>query len=380
MPDSDPSHDPPIAFISSSSEQGGAEALMLSIIDGLDRSTVERVIFLGEGPVVDEVRRRSIPVTVVPAARRAGLLTAARCVRRAIRRDKGEIVHANGSRAAIVAVLAALGTRRSVVWLKVDSSRDGPIARILGRRCARIVGISNAVNETFRGRTRRRLRVVYPGIPAREVHRDRSRNLVIRTLGCPSDAEVVVIAARLTPNKGQLDLIEAAPALLEARPGIHVALLGGELWPWEGFEAVLKRRARELGVADSVSFLGHRPPGIDGIDDVVGFVAGCDVLAAPSRYEPESGWKEGFGYSPLEAMSVQVPVVAYRHGSFPEVLGDCALLTEEGNPAALAEGLLRVLGDPGLADRLRDCGIARAARYTPEKAVAGMKAVYRELG
>ena len=352
---------------------------MLSIIDGLGRGWVRQVVFMGEGPVVDEVRRREIPVSVIPKARRGGLLISAVRARSALRSSGASLVHANGSRAAIVAALATIGTRTKLVWLKVDSSRDGRIARLIGRRCARIVGISHAVNETFRGRGRRALRVVYPGVPRRAVDRRSARKVVTKLLDSPPEVEVVVIAARLTPNKGQLDLIEAAPHLLAERPQLRIALLGGETWPWEGYEKVLRTRALELGVDRSVSFLGHRPPGIENNDDVVRFIAGCDVLAAPSSYERVSGWREGFGYSPVEAMSVKVPVVAYRHGSFPEVLGDCACFVREGDTEALAVAITQVLDDRELARQLVRCGAERANRYRPENTVAGMKAVYREL-
>jgi glycosyltransferase involved in cell wall biosynthesis len=371
--------EPSVTFISSSSEFGGGEALMLDIIEGIGRGRVRRVVFLGEGPVVTDVRKREIPVTVLPSARRAGLAGAALRARRALRDGSASIVHANGVRAAIVATLATLGTRRRVVWLKVDCSRDGRTARAIGARCDRIVGISNTVLEVFRARTRKRTTVVYPGVRQRSVDRTEARKLTRRILGCPGKAEVVVLSARLSPSKGQLDLIEAAPAVLAERPDVQFALLGGEHWPWEGYEQVLRERAAALGVTDSTHFLGHRRPGIETADDVVRFVAGCDLLVAPSRFEPESGWREGFGYSPLEAMSVGVPVVAYRHGSFPEVLGDCARFVPEADVEALGREIVRVLGDEELAARLKECGPGQAARYPVESTVEGMKAVYAEL-
>jgi glycosyltransferase involved in cell wall biosynthesis len=369
----------PLTFISSSSELGGAEAMMLSIIDGLDPGRIQSVVFLGDGPVVDEVRSRGLAAEVAPAARRAGLAGAALRVRRILRGREHQVVHANGVRAAIVAAGATVGTGHRVVWLKVDSSRDGAVARLLARRCDRIVGISHTVHETFPGSLRDRLRVVYPGIPVRPVDRPSARHFVVHSLNCPEDAEVVVLAARLTPSKGQMDIIEALPAIRAKRPRVRLTLLGGETWPWAGYEQRLKARAQELNVADAIAFLGHRPPGVQGIDDVVRFVSGCDLLVAPSREEPKSGWREGFGYSPVEAMSVSVPVVAYRHGSFPEVLGSCARFVTEGDTRALAEAVTEVLANPELAHALRKCGSARAARYRPEKMVDGLKAVYREV-
>lgn len=375
----DPPRPVPLAFVSSSGEHGGAESLMLSILDGLPPGWIQLVIFLGDGPVAEEVRRRGHRTVVIASARRWSLMRAARPIRRMLRESGATVVHANGVRAAFTCALATLGSRMQVVWLKVDSSRDGKIARLLARRCALVVGISHTVNAGFRGRLRDRLRVVYPGLPARTVDREAAHRLVRRLTGCAHDASVVVVAARLTPTKGQADLLECVRDLRSARPEIHIVLLGGEAWPWHGYEAVLRSRIRELGIDDSVSLLGHRPPGIEGGEDVLRFIAGSDLLAAPSRYEPESGWREGFGYAPLEAMSVGTPVVAYNHGSFPEVLGECARFVPEGDTSALTIAILEVLGDERLARRLVACGAERVKSYPLEATIAGMTDAYREV-
>jgi glycosyltransferase involved in cell wall biosynthesis len=347
---------------------------MLSIIDGLGNNEVSIVVFMGDGPVVEEIRRRGLRAHVLPASRRGGLFSAAFRVRRALRGEEGQVLHANGMRAAIVAGAATLGTRWRVVWMKVDFSRDGFVARTVGHLCARVVGMSHAVNETFRGKMRRRIRVVYPGLKPPEIKTAAARDLVLRSLDAARDASVVVNAGRLTPAKGQLDLIEAAPIMLAEYPALRLALLGGDLWPWNGYREVLRDRAQQLGVEPAVSFLGHQAH-----EEVMQFVAGSDVLAAPSRHEPESGWKEGFGYSPVEAMSVGVPVVAYRHGAFPEVLGEAAVFVEEGDVKGLAHAILSVLRDSALRKRLIQKGEENAGRFRTDQMVAGMKRVYREL-
>jgi glycosyltransferase involved in cell wall biosynthesis len=221
--------------------------------------------------------------------------------------------------------------------------------------------------------------VVHPGIPPVQVDRASARSAVSRTIGCPPEAEVVVLAARLCPPKGQLDLLEIAPRLIAERPGLHIALLGGETWPYPDHESILRKRARALGVAERVSFVGHLAAGDGAVDDVQRFLSGCDLLVAPSRYEPGSGWREGFGLAPLEAMSVNTPVVAYRHGAFPEILGDCARLVPEGDRKALAEAIVRVLSDDELRAQMIACGAERVRRYRPEDSIAGMERVYEEV-
>jgi glycosyltransferase involved in cell wall biosynthesis len=366
----------PITVVSSG-EFGGAEHILLSVLDGIGRARVRSVICLGDGPFVGDLKARGLPVTVIPARRRSGLLVSAYQVRRILRKEGAEIIHANNFHAAFVAVLASMLTRRRVIWHKQDTFRDGWIARLLARRCELVVGLSETVNETFRGRVRRKLRVVYPGVPLREIDRTSARRTVTEMLGCRSDAEIVVVAGRLSPPKGQLDLLKAAARLIETRPRLHVAMVGEETWQYPGYRDRLREQARELGLEGAASFLGQLPPAGDAEFNVLEFIGGCDVLAAPSRRE-SGGWREGFGLAPVEAMSVSVPVIGYRHGSFPEILGECARLVPEGDDRGLADELDRVLTDDALRRRLIDCGLDRARRYRPEVQIAEFERLYQE--
>ncbi len=85
---------------------------------------------------------------------------------------------------------------------------------------------------------------------------------------------------------------------------------------------------------------------------------------------------EGFGFPPLEAMSVGVPVVAGDAGSIPEVVGDGALLTNPSDPDSLAEAMLRAISPEGRSSLLPK-GFAVAARYNWACAADKTAAVYR---
>jgi glycosyltransferase involved in cell wall biosynthesis len=95
----------------------------------------------------------------------------------------------------------------------------------------------------------------------------------------------------------------------------------------------------------------------------------ASVLAYPSLYE-------GFGFPPLEAMAVGVPVVATRAGAVPEVVGDAAELVVPGDASALAAGLARVIDDAELRAKLVDAGRLRAARFTWASSAASMMELY----
>jgi glycosyltransferase involved in cell wall biosynthesis len=149
--------------------------------------------------------------------------------------------------------------------------------------------------------------------------------------------------------------------------GVHVLLraLAGLRGDWRAVIAgegeqrpALAALAADLGLAERVCFAGR----VAG-DAVPDFYRGLDVLAVPSLTTPT--WKEQFGRVIIEAMACQVAVVGSDSGEIPHVIGDGGLVTPEGDPAALAAALQRLLDDPAERARLAAAGRARVlAHYT----------------
>lgn len=87
---------------------------------------------------------------------------------------------------------------------------------------------------------------------------------------------------------------------------------------------------------------------------------------------------EGFSIACLEAMACGIPVVATRSGG-PEAIivdGESGMLVPAGSPAALAEAMLRLLGDPALRQRLATSGRTRVVEHFDERR---MLSQYRSL-
>lgn len=105
--------------------------------------------------------------------------------------------------------------------------------------------------------------------------------------------------------------------------------------------------------------------------DVAPLLAGAAALAMPS-------FLEGFGLPVLEAQAVGTPVVCSDRGGLPEAAGDAAVVVRLEEPGALAEGLLRVLTDPGLAGRLSARGRERARGFTWDAAFEKVAAAWRD--
>jgi glycosyltransferase involved in cell wall biosynthesis len=183
-----------------------------------------------------------------------------------------------------------------------------------------------------------------------------------RELGLPADTVLVGTIAILRRGKGHHHLLEAAAKVLTQTSQVHFVLAG------DGPQSEnLKRQARELGIADHVSFLGLRR-------DVPAVLASLDIFVLPTR-------REALGTSFIEAQAMGVPVIGSRVGGVPETMieGETGLLVPAEDPPALAEAILALVRDPA---RRRAMGQGGAAfvreRYSVDTMVDGMIAVYRQ--
>jgi glycosyltransferase involved in cell wall biosynthesis len=81
-------------------------------------------------------------------------------------------------------------------------------------------------------------------------------------------------------------------------------------------------------------------------DAVPHWLNAMTILCAPSQ--TTAGWREQFGRMLIEAMACGVPVVASDSGEMPSVVGDAGLVVPEGDVAAWAAAIDRLLGDESL--------------------------------
>jgi glycosyltransferase involved in cell wall biosynthesis len=170
---------------------------------------------------------------------------------------------------------------------------------------------------------------------------------------------------RLVPEKGILDLVEAVASL---PPSVCLRLVG------DGSQRrAIEARVAELGLEARVTIL----PAV-GSTEVPAALRAFDILALPSRTTPS--WKEQFGRVLIEAMSCGVPVIGSSSGEIPNVIGPAGLVFPEGDTAALAAQIARLVADPQLRARLADEGRARVlATYTQAAVAQRHLEVYRSM-
>ncbi len=157
----------------------------------------------------------------------------------------------------------------------------------------------------------------------------------------------IVSVGRLSPEKGQLGLLEALRAALDAGVDAELSLVGdGPL------REVLEQRAAAFGLGDRCRFVGRCSE-----DEVLRRVARADVFAL-------SSFMEGLPVALMEAMALGVPVVAPAVAGIPELVepGETGLLFPTGDFDALARCLVKLWRDPALGDRFAKAARARVAR------------------
>jgi glycosyltransferase involved in cell wall biosynthesis len=160
-----------------------------------------------------------------------------------------------------------------------------------------------------------------------------------RSLGIEEDAPIVLVVARLEPQKGHRILLEAWKSVVAAFPAARlVCLSDGRL------REELKRQVADLGVSSSVHFVGYQP-------EVADWVALAAFTVLPSFYE-------GLPGAAIESLAGGRAVVATSVDGTTEIVldGNTGLLVPPGEPAPLRTAICRLLGSPELARRLGCAG------------------------
>jgi glycosyltransferase involved in cell wall biosynthesis len=176
-----------------------------------------------------------------------------------------------------------------------------------------------------------------------------------------ADAEHAIIHVG-TPwrYKNRIGAIKSFALVRSRLPGAQLYLIHGEPTVSES------RFVEQASLADATHFLP--PVKRSELREIYG---AADALIFPSLYE-------GFGWPPAEAMACGCPVVCTTAGALREVVSDAALVVNDPRDhKSLAEHLICVLTQSGVADELRCRGFRNVARFAPSMIANGIADVYR---
>ncbi len=225
-----------------------------------------------------------------------------------------------------------------------------------------MIAISGAVKRVLEagGIRTDHITVAHSGINLDEVRA--SKRIDPRTvLGLQPDTLIATAVGALDRHKGQAVMVRAAVEARSRLPNLHWVLVG------EGAErAALESQIQRLGVSDSVHLLGHIP-------DAEALIAGSDVMVSTPI-------AEGLGTSILDAMALEIPVVASETGGIPELLeGGAGLLVPKRSPESVAQAVVRILTHDREREEMVRLAAARVAGFTDMRMAEALASVYRSV-
>jgi glycosyltransferase involved in cell wall biosynthesis len=320
----------------------GAERALLELASYLAEQGWDSHILALEGRGAPELLRRAEECGLEASTlggERVGFARLLRKLRSTLARYPQAIVHSHGYKPDIL--LAALGLPRRLACIATchtwySDTVKMKLAERLDKRLLRGFDHVVAVSEEIRAD------VVASGVPAGKVAtidngisvptRDpAARDSVRKEFALAGDEQLVVQIGRLAKSK-RSDLLLEAVARLPQAPRIRILLVG------EGGEReALLDRARELGLAERVTFCGYR-------SDAHRILSAADLFVLSSN-------KEGLPIVLLEAMALGCPIVTTAVGAIPGVLrqDESAWIVPAEDVTALGRALDESLTNPKLA-------------------------------
>jgi glycosyltransferase involved in cell wall biosynthesis len=326
-----------ILFLDQYSEMGGAQRVLADFLAAVQRrGWGSHVAVPGGGPLVEQLRARNIEVSEIPCGPyRSGskgisdlfkfgrdVRRQSRIIRNVLKQGTFDLVYVNGPR---LLPAAAMATQREtpVLFHLHYPIHQALAARSAGwcvqRSGATVVACSSSVARSLvRYIGPCKLHVIYNG----------TSDMVFREREFSADTRWRIgLVGRISPQKGQIEFLEAAKLLAVEFPSVRFVICGATLFGADEYFD----RVKSLATGLPVEFLGWR-------EDVASVLAGLDLLVMPSK-------EEGTPLVLLEAFSAGVPVIAFPAGGIGEVISDreTGFLVPEASGKGLAVQIRQLL-------------------------------------
>jgi glycosyltransferase involved in cell wall biosynthesis len=368
-----------VLYLIDSLTSGGAQRQLATLVEALDRASVEPhiALYYPHDRFRPEVDRLGVPVHELGGRGAKDPRVVVRLAR-LLRRGRYDLIHSYLRTPGVLARVATLVCRSTKVVVSHRSVDLGHSAsrlfleRLLARRADVFIANAEAVKRcltTLVPSARGRVRVVPNGIRWVEPSPDATDAAGRLRAEWTATGESVVLGviARLEAQKGAhflLDALAELPADVLAR----IAVVWAGAWTDPDLAAAVRERVRHLDPRPRIRLIGEAR-------SMESVYLAIDCLVLPSRWE-------GFPNAVLEAHAYGVPVVATD-------VGDVRAIVEEGvtgwivpreDPVALRAAIVRLVETPP-AERaeMGRRGTAVRDRYSADLLAARTVEVYREV-
>lgn len=365
----------PVLHFSNVPVRAGVEEHILRLLQGLDRKHFTPLFACP--PELARILRRDVPpdVEVFPLFLESPKQGAAvRELARILRERQILILHSHQFRAGLVASPIGRWCRVPLIietahvretWRKGWFKGSYAIDRLADQFIDRYIAVSHAIARYLIDEKRlpgKKITVIHNGCDLQRftpghVPPDGLR----RSLGFGEADPVIVVLARLEPQKGHRFLLEALPTVRSEFPSVRLVCAGeGEL------RSQLEHQSQALRIEESVRFVGFQSNTED-------WLALAELTVLPSLYE-------GLPVVAVESLAAGKPMVATAVDGTPEIVldGKTGLTVPAGDPQRLAEAICRLLRHPDLRTQMGRAGREWVTRgFSHEHQVAETEDLYR---
>lgn len=334
-----------IVFVTTGLSTGGAEAMLLKLLERIDRKLFEPhvISITSEGEIGRSIKKMGIPVialgvtscefSIFPVVRLINLM----------RKIRPEIVQTWMYHADLLGGVAArLAGIKRIVWGLRNSNLSPDLTK---RSTVNIVRVCSVISSWIP------LKIISCSKRSWEIHvelgycRDKMKFIpngfdlgvfqpnaeakasVRQEFGLPSNAALVGLMARYNSQKNHEGFISAAVKICGVIPNVHFILAGTGV---EENNGSLKKLIDQHGVGKFMHLLGRR-------DDMPRLMASLDVLASASSFG------EAFPNVLGEAMACGVPCVVTDVGDSADIVGETGRVVQSGDMEGLARHIQEVL-------------------------------------
>ncbi len=359
---------------------GGSDTALLGWCGAIDRTAFNAPLALfanadgAEQQTFDRAKQLGIETFLIPGGRRRRLWTSVRALVRLVREQRAHILHLHDVKSDLVGLIAARITGLPAIgsayaWFGGTSLLRARIYERLDlsllRRCEYVLAISDTVRQQSidLGLPPAKVVTMFSGIDYDAFQVTIDRPAVRQALGAEPGDLLLGNIARLFPEKDQSTLLRAMPSILRELPQARLVIVGdGPLL------AALREEADRLSVSARVTFAGFRR-------DLAEVLQALDL-------QVHSSIKEGLPVAVCSGMAAGLPVVSTDIDGVAEVItpGVTGMLVPPGDPAGLADAIVTVLKDPGLARTIAANGQRRMRdEFRLSHVVGKLEGIYREV-